>query len=138
MVLKEPCTALEEFCFISQHTSQHRWGFTSVLYHLTSNAFCGLRFITFLQKIVSLIRVNFNAEIKSRLSRFLKKEKWNYKVIKENMEFFSKRYKVEVFQKDREDVKQFCVTKILLIEIDMTNWLRIISQCTYFFKKINI
>ena len=28
----------------------------------------------FLQKIVSLIRINFNAEIKSRLSRFLKKE----------------------------------------------------------------
>lgn len=97
---------------------------------------CGLCFtVFFLQKIVSLIRINFNAEIKSRLSRFLKKEKWNHKVIKENMEFFFKRYKVEIFQKDREVVKQFYVTKILLVEIDMTNWLRILSQCPYFKKK---
>lgn len=48
------------------------------------------------------------------------------------MEFFFKRYKVEIFQKDREVVKQFYVTKILLVEIDMTNWLRILSQCPYF------
>ena len=51
------------------------------------------------------------------------------------MEFFFKRYKVETFQKDREAVKQFCVTKTLLVEIDMTNWLRILYQCAL--KKIN-
>lgn len=53
------------------------------------------------------------------------------------MDFFIKRYKVEIFQKDREVVKQFYVTKILLVEVDMTNWLRIISQCPYLKKKKN-
>lgn len=51
------------------------------------------------------------------------------------MDFLIKRYKVEIFQKDREVVKQFYVTKILLVEVDMTNWLRIISQCPYLKKK---
>ena len=37
------------------------------------------------------------------------------------MEFFFKGYKVEIFQKDREAVKHFYVTKKLLVEIDMIN-----------------
>lgn len=45
------------------------------------------------------------------------------------MEFFSKRYKIETFQKDTEAIKQFCITKTLLIELDMKNWLVTLSQC---------
>lgn len=98
--------------------------------------FCGLCFITFFAEDSVINKGQFQCWNKIQIKQIFKKEKWNYKVIKENMGFFFKGYKVEIFQKDREAVKHFYVTKKLLVEIDMTNWLRMISQCTYFKKKL--